>query len=83
MASIHWVKSAVAPEPSERTTGMIRMAGRVRPGLSAAIAGSFHIVILLVKMPAMVAPDSRRLVTRWVPIVRLYMNVVPPAVSGM
>ena len=68
MASIHWVKSAVAPEPSERTTGMIRIAGRFRPGLSVSIAGSFHMVILLVKMPAMTAPDSRRLVTRWPPM---------------
>jgi hypothetical protein len=40
-------------------------------------------VIWLVKMPAMTAPDSRRSVTRWVPMDRLYMNVVPPAVSGM
>ena len=82
VASIHWVKSAVAPEPSERTTGAICRAGRFRPGLSALIAGAFHIVILLVKMPATVDPDSRRLVTRCPLICRLYMSVVPPATSG-
>jgi len=81
--SIHWVNCAVAPEPSERTTGVIGVAGRASCGLSALIRGSFHMVILLVKMPAMSAPDRRRLVTRRPLMFRLYMNVVPPARSGM
>ncbi len=59
------------------------MAGRRSAGLSAAIAGSFHWVMTPVNIFAMFAPESRRLVTRAVPIFRLYMNVVPPAVSGM
>jgi len=62
---------------------MIGVAGRASCGLSALIRGSFHLVILLVKMPAMFGPDSRRLVTRWPLMFRLYMNVVPPARSGM
>ena len=77
------MKSAVAPEPSERTTGVICRAGRFRPGLSALIAGSFHMVIFWVKIPATVDPDSRRFVTRLPLIFRLYMSVVPPATSGM
>ena len=59
------------------------MAGRVSPGLSAAMAGSFHLVMVPVKIPAIVGPDSRRFVTRVLPIFRLYMNVVPPATTGM
>jgi len=51
--------------------------------LSALIRESFHLVILLVKMPATTAPDSRRFVTRRPLMTRLYMNVVPPATSGM
>src|SRR5215469_2849263 len=83
VASIHSVNSAVAPEPSDRTTGTIWSAGSVKPGLSAAMIGSFHLVITPVKMPAMALPERRRFVTRVAPIFRLYMNVVPPAVSGM
>ncbi len=83
VASIHWVKSAVAPEPSERTTGTIPWCGRVSWGLSALISGSSQKVTLLVKMSATVLPDSRRFVTRWPLICRLYMSVVPPATSGM
>ena len=45
--------------------------------------GSSQLVISPVKMPAIALPESRRLVTRVLPIFRLYMNVVPPAVSGM
>ena len=59
------------------------MAGRVRPGLSLAIAGSFQRVILPVNRAATFAPDSRRLVTRLPPILRLYMKDVPPATIGM
>src|SRR5262245_41247723 len=82
VATSHWVNWAVEPEPSDRTTGMILIDGRRSRGLSAAIAGSFHILIAPVKIFAMFAPDSRRFVTRWLPIFRLYMNVVPPAETG-
>ena len=49
------VKLAVVPDSSERNTGVIARSGRATPGLSAAIAASFQLVIWLVKMPAMVA----------------------------
>jgi hypothetical protein len=62
VASIHSVKWRVVPEPSDRITGMIRIAGRFSPGLSAAIAGSFHWVMTPVKILAMLSPDRRRLV---------------------
>src|ERR1700741_822047 len=68
VAIIHWVSWAVDPAPSDRTTGTIGIAGRVRPGLSAAIAGSFHCVSTPVKIFAMLSPDSRRLVTRLPPM---------------
>ena len=58
--------TAMVSQPAD--TGV---AGRLRPGLSAAIIGSFHMLIRLVKMPAMTAPDSRRLVTCWPPMCRL------------
>src|ERR1700722_14359983 len=39
------VKRKVSPEVPCRTNGMIVMSGRVAPELSAAMAGSFHLVI--------------------------------------
>lgn len=77
------VSWAVVPEPSERTTGMMRRAGRTRPGLSARISGAFHIVSVPVKILVMTSPESRRLVTFLPPIRRLYMKAVPPATIGM
>jgi hypothetical protein len=58
-------------------------AGSARPGLSAAMAGSFQRVSVPVKMRATLSPDSRRLVTLRPPILRLYMKAVPPATIGM
>src|SRR6516162_2299743 len=52
------VKLAVVPEESERTAMAIAVLGRVTPELSAAMAGSFHLVILPSKMPAIVGADS-------------------------
>src|SRR5512138_1938543 len=46
------VKMLVVPLPSERWTTMIGVAGRATPGLSSAILGSFHLVILPRKMSA-------------------------------
>ena len=83
LAIIHNVNCAVAPEPSERTTGTIARAGIVRPGLSATIAGSFHCLMMPVKIFETFSPDSRKFVTRWPLMTRLYMNAVPPAVTGM
>src|SRR5712691_9773942 len=83
VANIHWVNCAVAPDPSERTTTEICSAGRDSCGLSALIRASFQSLIWPVKMSVMTDPDNRRFVT-WVwPMCKLYMNVVPPATSGM
>ena len=62
------VNCAVVPEPSERTTGVIGSVGKARPLLSAVIAGSFQLVIWLVKILAIVSPESRRLRTSSPPI---------------
>jgi len=53
------------------------------PGLSVAMAGSFHFVMAPVKILVMTSPLSRRFVTRLPPIFRLYMKDVPPATMGM
>ena len=47
------VKMKVSPEESTRRTGITFTAGRVTPGLIAAILGSFHSVILPSYMTAM------------------------------
>src|SRR5271169_5860175 len=52
------VKFWVVPEESERTTMVIGVLGRVTPGLSAAIAELFQVVILPWKMSAMTGADS-------------------------
>ena len=80
---IQRVNWAVDPEPSERTTGTIALFGMASPGLSAAIWGSFQLVIFPVKIFVIVSPPSRRLLTLLPPIFRLYMNDVPPATIGM
>ena len=66
--SIQVVNCAVVPEPSERTTGVIGSDGNLRPLLSLVIAGSFQLVIWLVKILASVSPESRRLRTSSLPI---------------
>ena len=43
-------KFCVVPEESERTAGVIAVHGRLTPGLSALIAGSFQVVMLPWKM---------------------------------
>ena len=48
----------MVPEESERTAMVIAVLGSVTPGLSAAIAESFHFVILPSKMLAMTGADS-------------------------
>ena len=80
---IQRVNWAVEPEPSDRTTGTIALSGIASPGLSAAICGSFQLVMTPVKIFVTVSPPSRRLVTFFPPILRLYMKEVPPATMGM
>src|SRR3954451_14129985 len=54
------VKPFVVPDESERWTTVILVAGRVTPGLSALMAGSFQVVIFFWKMSAAVLPSSLR-----------------------
>src|SRR5256885_16181560 len=54
------VKFWVVPEESDRTARVIGVLGRLAPELSALIAGSFQVLILPEKMPAMAAGDSFR-----------------------
>ena len=56
----HEVNTKVVPDSSERWTTEIAVLGRVTPGFSAAIAGSFHVVIFPLKMSAAVAPSILR-----------------------
>ena len=44
------MKFCVVPDLSDRLTGVIARSGRVAPGLSAAMAGSFHFAILRSKI---------------------------------
>src|SRR4029450_6263092 len=57
------VKLLVVPEPSERCATVIDVSGRLTPGLSLAIAGSFHFMILAWKMLASVSGLSCNLST--------------------
>ena len=49
------MKFSVVPESSERCTGVIARSGSVAPAFVAAMAGSFQLVIVPAKMPAIVA----------------------------
>ena len=72
------MKLSVVPEESLRWKVWIVVAGSVVPELSAAIAGSFHLVILPEKICAIVGADSCRLVTplRW------YATAIGPTTIG-
>ena len=48
----------VVPLPSDRCTGRIGTPGSATPGLAAAIALSFHIVIVPMKMPVIASGVS-------------------------
>src|SRR5262245_21912077 len=56
------VKLSVVPDESARWIGRILSPGSWAPGLSAAIAASFHVVILPAKIFARVDGESWRLV---------------------
>jgi hypothetical protein len=51
------VKFVVVPESSERCTAVIAVPGSWASGLSATRAGSFHVVMAPLKMPATVAGE--------------------------
>src|SRR5579863_7227083 len=72
------VKFCVVPEESERTARVIGVLGRLTPGLSALIAGSFQVLIWPWKIFAIVVGSSFRLLTP----VRLYDNVIGPMMTG-
>src|SRR5690349_17943119 len=57
------VKFCVVPEESERTARVIGVLGRLTPGLSALMAGSFQVLILPWKMFATTVGSSLRLLT--------------------
>src|SRR3984885_8512835 len=59
----YWEKFAVVPEESERTARVIAELGRLTPELSAAIAGSFQVLICPSKIFARVVASSLRPVT--------------------
>ena len=69
----------VVPEESERTTMVIGVLGSVTPGLSAAIAALFQLVILPWKMSAMTGADSCSGLLR---PDRLYDSVIGPITTG-
>src|ERR1700729_2931934 len=72
------VKFCVVPEESERTAMVIGVLGRLTPGLSALMAGSFHVLIWTWKIFAMVVASSFRLLTPD----RLYAIVIGPMMTG-
>src|ERR1700731_3128792 len=57
------VKLSVVPEASERCSVEIAVLGSVTPVLSLAIAASFHLTILPLKMPAIVVGERFRVLT--------------------
>src|SRR5215469_17249691 len=59
----NWEKFAVVPEESERRAMVTAVLGRLTPGLSAVIFGSFHFLMSPWKRPAMTGPSSFRFVT--------------------
>ena len=73
------MKALVVPEPSERWTTAMAVSGRVTPALFAAIAGSFHFVILPRKMSATLAESSWSLGVSG----RLKMTTTAPSAVGM
>ena len=70
----------VVPEPSERWTTLIAVLGRFTPGFAAVRAGSFQVVILPRKMPAMIV--GRHLDRAESPV-RLYATTTAPKVDGI
>src|SRR5260221_8387739 len=74
----NFVNCSVVPDPSERWATAMAVAGSLAPGLSAAIALSFQVLIWAWKILAMVSGESCRLSTP----VRLYETVIGAATVG-
>src|SRR5262245_42786859 len=62
-ASRYLVKLSVVPEPSARRATTMSVAGSLAPGLSDAIAGSFHFFTSRWKILASVSGDRLSLLT--------------------
>src|SRR5262245_20218306 len=77
-ASRNLEKFSVVPEPSARRATTIAVSGRVTPGLSAAIAGSFQFLIWSWKILAIVSGLSFRSFTSG----RLYDIVIGAITVG-
>jgi hypothetical protein len=74
----NFVKFSVVPELSARCTTVIAVEGSFLPLLSAAIAGSFQVLISPEKIFASVSADSWRFFT----FLRLYDTVIGAATVG-
>src|SRR4051812_33879929 len=72
------VNCSVVPEPSDRWATTMAVAGSLAPGLSAAIALSFQVLIWREKILAIVSGDSCRLSTP----VTWYETVIGAATVG-
>src|SRR5262245_48140715 len=77
-ATRYLVKLLVVPEPSERCATVMFVLGRLTPGLSAAMAGSFHFLMSVEKILASVSGLSWSLLTPG----RLYETVIGAATVG-
>src|ERR1700733_1325831 len=56
----YWVNTKVSPDPSERCSGTTGVAGRLTPGFSAAICGSFQVLMVPSYMAVSTLPLSFR-----------------------
>ena len=74
----YFEKFEVVPEPSERTATVMAVLGRVTPELSAAMAGSFQVVMVPMKILARVSGESLSSSTP----LRLYDTVMGAATVG-
>src|SRR3954454_9544212 len=74
------VRLYVVPELSLRWIGVMSRFGRLTPGFSFAIAGSFHFWIVFWKIPASTEPLKRRRLLR---PGTLYGIDVPPSAHGI
>src|SRR5258708_40340033 len=81
MWDIQRVRKNVAPEPSERITGVIGRLGSCAPQ-SWVIGGASQFVICPVKILMVVWPDGRLVVIMRPVPGRGYLNARPPATSG-
>src|SRR5450631_3172149 len=78
-AARYLVKFSVVPDSSERKNTLTAVSGRVTPGLTAAIAGSFHLVMTPLTILAVTAGVRISLSTP----LTLYATAMGPVTMGM